>query len=193
MLAVTVVDLWLPIVLSAVAVWFASFLAWMVLPHHKKEWKGLPNEDAFLEFVRTNSVPVGQYMFPYCADYAEMKDPEKKKRWEAGPHGTMNVWSGMPTLSGNLIKTFLFYILVGVFVAYLASQAVLAPGAEFMPVFRFAGAAAVGLYALGSIPQNIWFKKPLRSAMFDVADCAVYGIITGVLFAVLWPGLPNGG
>ncbi len=28
-------DLWLPIVVSAVIVFVASFLAWMVLPHHK--------------------------------------------------------------------------------------------------------------------------------------------------------------
>ena len=33
------VDLWMPIVVSAVVVFFASSLAWMVLPHHKADVK----------------------------------------------------------------------------------------------------------------------------------------------------------
>lgn len=40
-------DLWLAIVVSAVIVFVASFLAWMVLGHHKGDWKGLPDEDTF--------------------------------------------------------------------------------------------------------------------------------------------------
>ena len=39
--------LWLPIVLSGVALFFASFLAWMVLPHHKGDFIKLPDEGAF--------------------------------------------------------------------------------------------------------------------------------------------------
>ena len=35
------VSLWLPIVLSAVALFFASFLSWMVLQLHKQDWKKL--------------------------------------------------------------------------------------------------------------------------------------------------------
>lgn len=39
---ITVFSLWLTIVLSAVAVFYASFVAWMILPHHKADWNGLP-------------------------------------------------------------------------------------------------------------------------------------------------------
>ena len=49
-------ELWLPIVVSAVIVFFASFLAWMVLPHHNGDWKGLPNEDALNNTIRTTSL-----------------------------------------------------------------------------------------------------------------------------------------
>ena len=38
----SLISLWLPIVLSGVALFFASWAAWMLLPHHKGEWKALP-------------------------------------------------------------------------------------------------------------------------------------------------------
>jgi len=44
-------QLWLPIVVSGFAVFFLSALVWTVMPHHKKDWQGLPNEDAVLWFA----------------------------------------------------------------------------------------------------------------------------------------------
>ena len=73
-------ELWLPIVVSAVIVFFASFLAWVVLPHHKGDWKGLPNEDALNNTIRTTSIKPGQYMFPYCASSKDMKSEELAER-----------------------------------------------------------------------------------------------------------------
>jgi hypothetical protein len=52
-------SLWLPIVLSAVFVWLASALVWMVLPHHRSDWKGLPDEEAFRAAVNPQDVPRG--------------------------------------------------------------------------------------------------------------------------------------
>ena len=40
---VTLIDLWLPILVAAVIVWFASALIWMAMPHHKKDIKKLPD------------------------------------------------------------------------------------------------------------------------------------------------------
>ncbi len=40
------VQFWLPILASAVVVFLASSIAWMVLPHHKKDVKTLPDEKA---------------------------------------------------------------------------------------------------------------------------------------------------
>ena len=34
-------------------------------------------------------MPPGQYMFPFCDDPAQMKDPAFKERWKAGPHGNL--------------------------------------------------------------------------------------------------------
>ncbi len=38
--------LWLPILVSAAVVFVAAGLAWMALPHHKKDIKTLPDEKA---------------------------------------------------------------------------------------------------------------------------------------------------
>ena len=42
----TIVDCWLPIVVSGAAVFFLSFMMWMVLPHHRSDWAPMPDEDA---------------------------------------------------------------------------------------------------------------------------------------------------
>ena len=52
----------LPIGLSAVALFFASFLSWMVFQLHKMDWVKLAKEDEFLAAAGTTHlarVPVG--------------------------------------------------------------------------------------------------------------------------------------
>ena len=54
----------LPIVLSAIALFFASFLSWMVLQLHKKDWVKLEKDDEFLKAAGKCDIPLGNYMFP---------------------------------------------------------------------------------------------------------------------------------
>ena len=42
---VTIGALWLPILLSSIAVWMASALFWMVSPHHKSDYVRFPDEE----------------------------------------------------------------------------------------------------------------------------------------------------
>lgn len=37
-MAVALIDLWMPILGSVVVVFFVSSFAYMVLPHHRKDW-----------------------------------------------------------------------------------------------------------------------------------------------------------
>ncbi len=185
---VGMLDLWMPILGSVVVVFIASSLAHMVLPHHRKDWGKAPNEDALLEFVRSNDIKSGQYMFPCCQNFNELKDPDVKKRYVAGPHGTLRVWAGMPDFRRNLILTSLLYLVVSVFVAYLATIA-LKQGVDFKSVFRFTGTAAVMAYCLGSVGNTIWFGQPLKPFLNDLADGIVYGLLTGAVFGWLWPAL----
>ena len=84
---VTLSMLWLPIVVSAAVVFFAGFLAWMVLPHHKSDWSRLPNEDAFAEAVNQQRPPAGQYRFPFAASsgrVAKRRMESEGRSWAGG-------------------------------------------------------------------------------------------------------------
>jgi hypothetical protein len=178
-------QLWLPIVVSAIVLFFASAAAWMVLPHHKPEWAGLPNEDALAKTIRDADVPPGQYMFPYLPNPSDMKSEEGKRRMAAGPHGTLYVWAGAPNTGVNMAYTVLYFLIVSAVLAYLATMA-LDRGANFMQVFRFVGTAGVLTYGSANILNGIWFRRRLLA---DIIDGAAYGLITGLIFAILWPGL----
>lgn len=180
----------MPILVSAGVVFFVSFLAHMVLPHHKKDWGKAVNEDALLEYIRSSGLKSGQYMFPGCEDWSELKDPEKKKAYMKGPHGTIRIWEGMPNMGRNLALITVVYIVIGIFVAYLATMA-LNQGADFKSVFRFTGTAVVMAYCLGFVGNTIWFGQPLKPFLNDLADGIVYGLLTGVVFAFFWPDLQS--
>lgn len=184
-------DLWLPIVLASVAVFFASFVLNTILPHHKSDWNQLPNEKAFLQTVRDANLKPGRYMFPWCADFKELKDPEKRKIYEAGPHGILNLWPGMPNMGRNLVLTFLFFVVVSIFIAYITGEA-RAYGAGFGPVFQIAATTGVMSYCFAFIPNDIWFAKPPRAIAMDVIDGIIYALITGAIFAALWPDAAAG-
>lgn len=55
-------QLWLPILVSSIVVVFASSMAWMVLPHHKKDIKVFPNEKAWMEHLAKTDLAPGLYM-----------------------------------------------------------------------------------------------------------------------------------
>lgn len=177
---VTVVELWMPIVVSAVVVWITSAIVWMALPHHKKDIKTLPDADTIPNLTR--DLKPGVYLWPNC----EQNSEEFKKRFNEGPWGSMTVLPGKPNMLRNMAGVFLVYVVIGVFVAYVTGLA-REPGAEFLEVFRVAGAVALASYCLGWMPNALFFGKPGRFWLTDLADCVVYALITGVVFALLWP------
>jgi len=176
-------DLWLPILVSGVALFFASWAAWMLLPHHKKEWKGLPNEQAVMDALKSSGVQPGQYNFPHCGSSADWKSEEFKARMKAGPSGNLIVFPGMCSMGRNMFCTWLFFTVVSFIIAYLAGI-VLPPGTAKMEVFRFVGTAAVVTYGSANILNGIWFG---RRMIGDIVDGIAYGLVTGAIFAWLWP------
>jgi hypothetical protein len=185
-------DLWLPILVSAVAVFVASFVAWTILPHHKPDVQTLADEAGFLQYLKAQGVKAGFYMFPGCGS---KMDDAAKARYEAGPWGWLTVQAAQPSFARNLVLVFLFYVVVSVFVAYVARLAFAAdPG--FVPVFRVAGTVAVAAYCLGGIPHGLFFGRTPRAMAMDILDGLAYGLITGAVFAWLWPAgvgaLPTG-
>ena len=177
-------SLWLPILVSGVALFFASWAAWMLLPHHKPEWTGLPDEDAVMNALRSANVAPGQYMFPYSCKPEDWKSEEFQRRRAAGPTGTLTVWKSPPNMGVNMICTLLFFTVANFVIGYLAGIA-LDPGEDFLTVFRFVATAGVLTYGTANILNGIWFG---RKMVADIVDGIAYGLITGLIFAWLWPG-----
>jgi len=173
--------LWMPILVSAALVWIASFLLHMVLPHHKSEFKGLPEEDKFNDAL-ANTAP-GLYMFQWCT-MAEMNTPEMKARSAKGPNGVLAIWPGPVNMGQNLILSLLFYIVVGIFVAYISWHAY-DPEWVYLDRFRMAGAAAFAAHGLGWMSFFVWF----RYGKFwpNLFDSIIYALVTAGTFAWLWP------
>lgn len=182
---VTVGALWMPILLSAVIVFFVSFLVWNVLPWHKKEWKGLPNEEAVRQAMK--DVPAGMYNVPHPATPKEMKDPAFQRKCSEGPMVMMSVMpKGMPSLGKALAIWFLYLVLVNIVLAYVAGRS-LPAGVLYLEVFRLVGTVAWLTYGAALIQQSVWFGQPWRSAFWQQFDALMYGLLTAGVFGWLWP------
>ena len=175
-------ELWLPILLSAVFVWIASSILHMVLPHHKSEWKPTQNEDEVMKAFE--GAEPGQYMYPYCADMSEMNSPEFQEKMKKGPVGIAIVWPGPVNMGRNLGLMLGFYLLVGLFVAYVGWYG-MGMQEEYLHVFRVAGAAALMAHWLGAMPLMVWFG--FKGFWTYTFDSVVYALITAGVFAWQWP------
>lgn len=176
-------ELWQPIVLSAILVFVASSLIHMFLPIHRGEWHKLPNEEEVRNVLK--GTPPGQYMIPF-GTMEEMKDPAFLEKMKEGPNGTIVLWAGPLQMGKKLLQTFLFYLVVGVFVAYIGWFS-LPEGPEYLKVFQICGAAAFMGHGLGWIPQMIWFGGSSRSFWTFLFDAVVYTGLTAGTFGWLWP------
>jgi hypothetical protein len=180
---VTILSLWLPILLSAVIVWVLSSLVWTVMPHRKKEFSGAPNEEAVRSALR-DAAP-GQYWVPWGQDF---KDAGLHQKYKEGPTGIIQLWQpGMPNMPKNLGLSYLYYVVVGIVVAYITSRT-LGSGAEYLQVHRVAGCVAWVAYSFAVIPESIWFGRPWSSTVKTLFEALAYGLFTGGVFGWLWPG-----
>ncbi len=175
-------SLLLPVLLSAVVLFFASFLSWMVLQLHRDDWKKMEQEDEFLKTMQNLNMPVGSYMFPGCESPDEMKSEEYQKKWNKGPCGVMTVYPKV-NMGKNLGLTFVFFLVISFSLAYLSSLAI-APGAEFIVVFRFLATAGLLTFLSASIQHSIWFHNRILG---HVIESIAYAVIVGTIFGLMWP------
>ncbi len=185
---VTIASLWLAIILASVLVFVASAIIWTVLPHHKSDYKSLPDEAAARRALQPQDLPPGQYNIPNIASPDALKDPEVAQLFTDGPVGFLTVLpKGIPNMGKNMVRSLVFYLLVSGTVAYLASLS-LKPDADYWEVFRFVGTFAWAAYGFAIVPDAIWFGRPWRSVGKQLVDAFVYATLTAGAFAGFWPG-----
>lgn len=180
------VDLWIPIVLSGIALFVISAVFWTVSPHHRTEYGSFVNEDAVRDVVRAANLEPGLYHFPHAADMKAMGSPEMAAKLNKGPNAFVTILpNGVTPMGPQMVKSFLSFVLVAVFVAYIAYHSI-APGAEYLAVFRLVGTVGFMTFALGSMQEPIWFGKPWKSWMLQAMDALVYGLVMAGIFGWQW-------
>lgn len=184
---VPIMSLWLPIILSAVAVFILSSIIHMVLGYHANDFKSLLSEKAVLDDLRKHNIPLGDYAFPKANNMKEMGSPEFIEKYKQGPVGMITIMpSGTPNMTKQLILWFLYSVIVGIFAAYVVGRAC-EPGTHYLQVFRFAGVTAFVGYGLALIQNSIWYKRNWSTTLKTIFDGLIYALFTGGIFGWLWP------
>jgi hypothetical protein len=179
--------LWLPIVLASVIVFVASSIIHMLMPWHKGDYPKLDNEDKVLDALRPLNLPPGDYMLPRPGTAAEMKSPEFIEKVNRGPKLVMTVLpNGMQSMAGNFGGWIVYLLVVSGFAAYITGRA-LPSGANYLQVFRFAGASAFLAYAGALWQLSIWYRRSLRITVVSTLDGLIYALLTAGTFGWLWP------
>ena len=184
---VSLTSLLIPILVSAVAVFLVSFVLHMVIPFHKNDIRKIPREDEFLAAVRGFNLPKGDYAAPHADSPAAMKDPAFLEKRAKGPTVIMTTVPGAPPpMSAHLTKWFIYCVIVSVFAAYVASRT-LAPGTEYLQVFRIIGTTAFMGYSLALVQNWIWYMKDGGATFRSIIDGLAYALATAGVFGSMWP------
>ena len=184
---VTVTSLWLPIILSAVLVFIVSSILHMVLKYHNSDFRGVPSEDEISSALRPFDIPPGDYFMPHAEGMKESQTPEFLEKQKQGPNILMTVVPNGPAAMGPMLgQWFAYSIVVSVFAAYVAGRAV-APGEDYLEVFRFVGAVAFAGYSLALVQSSIWWRKSWSSTLKSMMDGLIYALCTAGVFGWLWP------
>ncbi len=184
---VSIVELWLPILLSGVAVFILSSIIHMVLKYHNNDFSALPSEEQVMADIGKHNLPPGEYHFPRAKDMKEMGSPEFVAKLKRGPVGFITVMENAPMNMGkSLTQWFIYSIIVGIFVAYVTGQAV-GPGADYLKVFQFAGTTAFIAYSIAHWQNTIWYKRSWKVTLKNNIDGLIYALFTAGVFGWLWP------
>src|SRR5437899_3586392 len=182
---IPLITLWLPILLSAVIVFSASFVMHMVLAYHKSDYRKLPDEERVTDALRSAGVKPGPaYFFPYCS-FKEMKSVPVIEKMKRGPVGLLTVLpNGPPAMGKNLIQWLLYCVVISIFAAYLAGRT-LAPSPAFLQVFRVVGTVAWLGYGAAHAQESIWSGRSWIVTLKHLFDSVIYAVLTAGIFSWL--------
>jgi len=179
----TIMTLWQPILLSAVLAFVAGSVIWMAMPWHKKDWSPTTNEDGARQGL--SGLAPGQYNLPHCNDMKALEDPALQQKFKEGPVAFITVVpSGVPTMGSKLVMMFAYNLLVAVVAAYFVSRTA-APDADYLAVFRIAGAVTFVAYGMAYVQESVWFGRPWPATAKTFLDALIYAVLAGGVFGWL--------
>lgn len=180
-------SLWLPVIVSAVVVFIASSAIHMALKYHKADIKPMPNDEAVRDAIARGTPAPGLYFTPYCADHQQMKEPAIKEKFAKGPVAVITIYRNGPPNMGKLLSQWFVFIALVSFVAAYVARHTLQPGADGLLVMRITGTVAFAGYAMSHFSDSIWKGQPWGNTWRAMIDGAIYALLTGLTFRLLWP------
>ena len=181
-----IIELWMPILLSAVFVFIASSLIHMVFQGwHGSDCAGLKGEAEVMRTLREAGNGPGEYMMPYAPSMKEMESPQFCAKMEEGPVGRVTIMAGNSFhLSSSLVKWFIASLVISIICAYVA-QFALAADADYLLIFRLTSVVAFCAYSFAHIHKYIWEGATCKVATKYVIDGLIYALLTGGTFGWL--------
>lgn len=184
---VGILELWLPILLSAVFIFVVSSIIHMGPLWHRNDYPRLPNEDQLRNAVRPLAIPPGDYMIPRPTSSDEMRTPEFAEKIKQGPNMIVTFLPNGPfSMKSNLIQWFLYLLVVSILAAYVAGRA-LPPGSPYLSVFRLAGVTAFIAYSVALWQMSIWYRRSWSMTAKATLDGLIYALLLAGTFGWLWP------
>ena len=84
----------------------------------------------------------------------------------------------------KMLSMFLYFLFIAGLSAYFVSRT-MAPDADYLAVFRVAGAVAFIANSVALVPESIWFERPWSMTVKNFIDALIYGLLTGGVFGWL--------
>jgi len=182
-----ILQLWLPILLTAVFIFIASSLIHMVFKWHNRDYGKLGNEDEVRAAIRAGNPSPGLYVFPHCMDMKEMQGETMQKKYVEGPVGFLTLRkNGVNSMGPMLGQWFLFTLLIAAVAACIAVQS-LGLQADHHMAGHMVGMITLLAYTGGSVQNGIWMGKPWGSVAKDLLDGFIYAVISAFTFMFFWP------
>ena len=183
---ISVSALWLPILLSTVAVFVVSSIIHMASPWHKGDYPKLDNEDALADAVRPLNIPPGDYMVPRPGDRADMRSAAFDEKMNRGPNLILTVIKNGPrSMVQYFVGWFVYILVVTIFAAYMGGC--LAGAGDRHSAIHGVGLTAFIGYALALWQMSIWYHRKWSTTIKANLDGLIYAVVTFLIFAALWP------
>jgi hypothetical protein len=181
------VALWLPTLLSAVAVFILSAIINMVMPWHKGDYAKFPNEAGVLDALRGFNLAPGEYLAPRPESRADMGSPEFAEKVKRGPLVILNIAAGDTVSMGRQLFLWFIYTIIVSAIAGHVAYGTNADNPVSRYIFHTVALTSLLAYAAALWQQTIWYRKPALTSLKSTFDGLIYAIATGLIFMHFWP------
>nr|WP_315469727.1 hypothetical protein [uncultured Undibacterium sp.] len=183
----TLLNLWLPILVTAIGVFVASSLIHMVFKWHNSEYRPLPNEDDVRKVLNSAKLEAGLYSTPHCTDMKEIESEAMQQKFREGPVALITLRTpGAPAMGQYLTQWFILNLVIAGLGGLLALQAY---GLHANPAVagHFVGIFSLIAYGCGTVQESIWMGRPWSASLKNLLDALIYGTVSAIAFWQLWP------